>query len=423
MLALFYPGYVSSDAAEQWLQARTGRYTSAHPVLMAMTWSLTERVLPGPGGLFALHTALFWGALGWLARELFRRPLAQIATVAIIGLWPPVVGTLAHLWKDVPMVAFGLLALALLMYELRHPSRKLLALAVLSLTLACAYRHNALPLAVPLLWHIVARWLPGGHVWMRAMLTATLTLAVSVLATLPNRLPQVEQRAVWPVIALWDIAAISIERHVLLIPPSWHLPDLELPDLEQSFQPWSCTTIFSTNKLWISTYNRLSDRQLDELRNAWWRAASGNPAIYARHRLRVAGLLFGLDRRTLPPPGHLALSPGWVQIRENPPINAPPSPVRNHATNALMALTVTPLFAGWLYVAALAAAALVTRRRRVHPLFWPTLLSALAYMAPLPLIAPSAEFRYLLWPVIAALLVLALRLADGDERAASAPDR
>ncbi len=416
MLYVFYPGLMSPDSASQWLEARTGNYTSAHPALMAMTWSLTERVLPGPGGLFVLHLLVFWMALAWAASELFERRWSQVCFVLVIGLWPPVTNMVAHLWKDVPMVGLSLLAVAALARDTRHPSRRCLAIAAIALVLACCYRHNALPLAIPFLWRIVQRWprpLPASAIaaWKRPrqwLLTAALTLVAAALASIPNRLPQVTERPAWPLTAVWDLAAVSIAEKRMLIPESWFLGDLALPELEQAFTPWSNTPIFATNKLLITLFATPSTKQMSDLRAAWMKTMFKYPGAFAHHRLRLTAMLFGLMPNLVPP--YLVFAPDFFQMTDNPPLERrhPQAQQRWEAVGHRLART--PIFAGWFYVALGMALALSAGWRSAHPLLMPILFSAALYMAPLPLIAPSAEFRYLAWPVLAILIALILRL-------------
>ena len=56
-LWVFWPGYMSWDSAFQWWQSRHDTFDSVHPPLMAMIWQLSDRVVPGPGGMFALQAA------------------------------------------------------------------------------------------------------------------------------------------------------------------------------------------------------------------------------------------------------------------------------------------------------------------------------------------------------------------------------
>lgn len=410
VLAVFWPGFMSPDSAEQLDQARTGAWTSVHPPAMAFTWALAERVLPGPGGLFVLHTALLWGALAWLASGLFRRAPARVAFVLLLGLAPPVLATSMHLWKDVPMAAFALLALAALVQAGHRPPGRsrvvLLALAALALALACAWRHNAIALVPPLAWWLAVQAGIAGR-WRRLAAAAVLTGVVAMLAALPARHPSVAQRAVWPVTAVWDLAAVSIAEGEMRIPADWRHPDLDLATLAAAFTPWSNTSVFDTGQLLISLYNPPDPARHASLRAAWLAAWRDHPGAMAGHRLRLTALLAGLAPSARPV--GLVLAPAMVQPRQGAPVALPANAWRDRLVRALSWLAATPVFALWPY--ALAAVLVTAWQRRRHPLAWPLLASAAAYCLPLPLLAPSAEFRYLLWPVLACLVALALPAA------------
>ncbi len=409
---LFWPGFMSPDSASQWAQARGGRYTDVHPPILALIWSLTERLVSGPGPVLLLHLVLLWTALAWLAQGLFARGRWQVLFVLVVGLWPAVAGISVHIWKDVPMAAFALLAVAALVEERRHPGRWRLLLAVLFCALACAYRHNALALALPLLWYVSGRWLPSAdrRRWARVLLTLLLAAVVALLSALPSLHPSVTRRTVWPVTALWDIAAVSIARDELRIPASWQARPLTVEALREVFTPWSNTSIFATGKLEISLYFDPSSAQMADLNNAWLRLWLEAPLDMLRHRTRLMAMLFGVDRADVPE--RLILQPGWHHLDVNPPLPVPPSPLRDRAIEALNALVATPLFAGWPYLCVVIALLLATWRRRVSPLLRPLLWSAVFLCLPLPVLAPSAEFRYLYWLVLVALVAPFLLRAE-----------
>src|SRR5437868_6718673 len=62
----FAPGYMSSDSAAQLEQARSMAFRDDHPIFMAVVWHYTDQILPGPLGLFALSTGLYWFGLSLL---------------------------------------------------------------------------------------------------------------------------------------------------------------------------------------------------------------------------------------------------------------------------------------------------------------------------------------------------------------------
>ena len=85
-------------------------------------------------------------------------------------------------------------------------------------------------------------------------------------------------------------------------------------------------------------------------------------------------------------------------------------------TRALDMLSETGLYRPWLYVLLSTVVFLASFRIDARPAFLARhiALSGLLYVAPLPLIAPSVEFRYTIWlfeatVVAVALMVVALR--------------
>lgn len=419
-LLLFYPGYLSVDSAVQLWHARTGAYTSDHPVAMAMLWSWIDPVWPGSGGLFVLFVAGFWLALAWLAYELFPRGRPQALTVLIIGLWPANLALIAHVWKDVPTATCAVLAVALLLRERRLPSARLRWMLWAPLVVACLFRHNALPFVLPLLWYWSGRWpsLTDSSV-RRVVATVTATAAIALVAALPNHLPSVTQRAVWPLLQTCDLAALSVRTDQMLIPDSMQEQSLSLEELRAVLKPYALITAFETRKLVIATFQDLTPQQSNDLNRAWWSAWRQHPLEFIAHRAELTGLLLGLDQSAMPV--SLTVAPGRVPPPVGPPVQAV-WPWDAAVMRAVTYLGGTSLMAGWPYVLLGLMLILGAVRRRVHALFWPVLLSAALFAAPLPLVAASAEFRYLFWPIIAVMIALALRIADpGRQQAESGP--
>lgn len=440
---LFHPGYLSWDSAYQWFQVRSGEWNNVHPVIMTLVWSVTDRVWPGPGGLFLLHAALYWSGLALLATALLRRGWAQGLLVLGLGLMPVVFALLPHLWKDIGMLVALIWTVALLAHELRRPSRALRLAAVLALAVACAYRHNALPLALPLLWYVAGRELaasragsavaaPGTPVpaggppaarspwrqrlrrsWRQGVLTAGLLLAVLLLAGLPNRLPGVERFQVWPVTATWDLAAVSVAQREVLLPEAIIEPDLVLADLDNHFVPFAAPPIYNSTRIRMSVGpTAFSPEQMAAVNRAWLGLWLHHPGPYLRHRARLAGFLFGLFPQDLP--DDQIVYYGVMPFADNPPVAVADSAGARTWRHWVAGWVNTPLFAFWPYALVLVAVAVSIRGGRSHPLLRPLLWSCLLVTLPLLVAAPSAEFRYLIWPVFCAGLAVVLRLLPAD---------
>lgn len=403
--ALFWPGYLSWDSAYQWWQARHDQFDATHPPLMAMIWQLTDRWVPGPGGLFLLQLALLWGALALFVAALPLRPWLRVLVLLGIGLWPPLLGLQVHLWKDLWTLAGFVFATALLAWELRAPSTWLRGLALLAVVLACAFRHNAITGALPiLLWLVIRQW-PDARLWQRCLQLAALTAITLLLAALPARDSRVKPvDSVWSVVTLWDAAGVSLREGALVFPPELVAPDLTLADLREHFSDYSNTTVYGSGKLKHSFDGPYSDAQRDALHALAWQLPTQHTAAYLAHRWRLAQLLFGLDQAGLP--DDQVLMPGIHQYGDNPPLTAQRSALHDTMLRQLWALIDTPLFAGWCYLAASLAVLLFALLRRAapeHGLAAVLAASALCYALPLALVSGSAEFRYLAWPVWSAL--------------------
>jgi len=428
-LWLFAPGFLSWDSAYQWSQARSGTFDALHPPLQTLLWSLIEPYWSGPTSMLLLQQLMLWIALAGIAASLPVHWTLRVLLVLLVGLWPPLFLLSAHIWKDIPMLGAFLLSVWLLRLELARPGWKLRTAALLMLLLACACRHNAITGVVPLLLWLVWRSLPALRDPGRAFalrfgaalaLTLPLALLLQAAAQLPNYLPGVKRTpAVWSVVALWDMAAVSIAEDRLVLPADFILPDTRVEDLRPHFTDWSNTTVFNSGKLIPTLAADFSETQINALRSAWLRLPLEHPQAYFAHRARLASLLFGFDTAALP--DHQVLMAGFVQMQGNPEITQTPNDLRDRVLGWAARNTDGPFFMGWIYLAlAFAVMTLAALRMRSHDpgaaIAAAVAASALAYALPLALVSGSAEFRYLAWPIAAALLAPALLAKPGNSK-------
>jgi hypothetical protein len=205
------------------------------------------------------------------------------------------------------------------------------------------------------------------------------------------------------------MAAVSLREGRLLFPPGFASPELTLAELQGYFRDYSATTIFQTGHLQTTLYSNHSAEDVRRLLAAWLRLPLDHGRAWAAHRLRLCALLFGWDRAGRP--DFLVFGPIRYELAGNPQIRYRPSAAQPHVMGRLHSLSGTALFAGWLYlllaVATTVVAGLLAARGRALPqagLSAAVALSCLLYSLPLTVLAGSAEFRYLAWPVLAALL-------------------
>jgi len=428
----FYPGYMSWDSAYQWWQARHGQFDPTHPPLMAMIWQLTDRLVPGPGGMFLTQQVLYWLALGGFAAALPCRAGYRALLVLVLGFWPPVFGVSAYIWKDVWTLGAFAAAAALFAGEIQRPSRVRLALALLMLALACSFRHNAITGAVPLVFWAVVRWPTDGG--FRSVRTPLLTLALCLAVLGAAKLPDLDSRvtpvdSVWSVVTLWDAAAVSLREGELVYPSELADPELTLEELREHFVDYSNGPVFLTGKLNHSLDGPYTEQERNALRQLAWDLPSRYPASYFGHRLRVSELLFGWDRAGLP--DGQVFWPILHGYKDNPVLEVERSSFQLAIAQRLVGLVDTPWFAGWLYLvgaAILMALGWVWRRMPHAGLGAALAASSLGYALPLSLASGSSEFRYLAWPLLASLMALVLlglagwlRARGWDQRMSGTP--
>lgn len=409
---VFYPGLMSVDSAVQYAQAmRVLPLDDVHPPLMSLLWRASDHLITGPGGLFLLFATAWWGGLATLCWQLDVSRLRRWSIFLGVGLWPATFLMLAHLWKDVAMTAALLLAAAATLAWRRRRSPTLRAVALGLVLLAVCLRHNGLFAALPLLGWLC--WpLPGEvpRAWRRAFAA---TLLATLLALAPGLLLRATGAArvqPWSVVALWDLAAMSIDAERVLLPDSVITPDLSVQALRQAYVPWANPPLFDLGLIQLSFYRPFTEVQVRDVMRAWCDAVWRDPVAYAKHRARLARyLLFGFPADL---PRELIYVPQRV-VLDGVELSVAAVDEREWPWRVANRLRTTPLFAGVLYLGlALLALGLGWRKRvgAARELVVVLSLSAWANALPLFVISGSAEFRYLTWTALAALVAFAISL-------------
>jgi hypothetical protein len=417
-LALLYPGQYPFDSAYQLWQARSGTFSNITPVPMIWVWSLLLKVFGNPASLLCLNLAMFWTGLGLCFHVLRAPQWLKIVGILLVGLNPLALVQMAHLLSDAHMTAVMFLGMGLIAQSLRTGSRAMLVTACILFIYAGTIRQNALAAIIPLgalaLYAFRSREPIEKKTFLASMVVAGALTAMA--ATTFDRTIATERHTVWPILALWDLAAISVATDQLLLPPFTHGEGLSVEELRETgaFNPISTTYLFShsTSGIRDGFDSPYSTDQQWKLAMAWGRAAAQHPLAYLAHRARTASLLFG--RQSKAPVG-MPYFEARMGFRDNPPL---PEPWLASAQQQLYRLadqlTSTWLFSALPFVLVEALSLLLAWRRRTDPhaaLAIGIASSALVYAASFVVLAPSAELRYLTWPIIAAVPAIAFALS------------
>lgn len=412
-LWLFFPGFMSWDSAYQWWQVRHGVFDPAHPIVMVMIWRFTDMIVPGPGGYFIFQTCLYWLSLTLFVSALNLKPWLKILTVLCLGFWPPLWGLSLHLWKDIGAISFFCLAAGFLAHDYRNANRLWRFSALLCIVLACAYRHNALSAGAVFLAYLVYREVslgaqkPASGKKLIALGSLLLVAGVSLILMLPNYLLKLKNEPLWPLQAQWDIAAVSVRENQLLFPPGWASPKLTMEILKRDFDPSVNVPVFKSSLVYLNPYYPMSEQDFSVLKKAWLRLPIDHPKAYLQHRWYVSKNLLGWQDIAHP---NYVFAPGIVRYKDNPDIAVRQTALSNSVQARLMSIIETPLFFGWCYLL-LASVGLFWSWARRNSLAFMLSASALCYVLPLAILAPSCDFRYLAWLLQGSLLALLAILA------------
>lgn len=421
-LLLFYPGYMSWDSAYQWWQVRHGLINPAHPPIMVLIWQCTNALLPGPGGYFIFQTCLYWCALGLFVSALNLRPWLKLLVVLGLGFWPPLWGLSLHLWKDIGTVSFFCLAAACLAQDYHRPHQLWRLSALLCVVLGCLYRYNALSAGVFFIIYIVHRdfsfrcSVSKRRKIKVAVISLTVLGGIQLILMSPTYLLNLKSEPLWPLQAQWDIAAVSVYENKLLFPPGWTSPKLTMAVLKRDFDPSVNVPIFNSSLIYVNPYYSMSDHDYAVLKKTWLWLPIEHPHAYWQHRWYVTQNLLGWRQDSRHP--NFVFAPGIVPYKDNPTLVVTQAPAANFVQAALLALIETPLFFGWIYVL-LALFVTAWAWRKKCSLAIALSLSALGFVMPLILLAPSCDFRYLAWLLQGSLLaLLALFALSADKHVA-----
>jgi hypothetical protein len=411
------PGYMSADSGDQLEQARAMRFRDDNPVLMALIWHYTDRVIEGPLGMLVLMTVIYWTALGVLFWSVEGPLLARAIALLAVGFYPPTVVNVPVIWKDTLMQAALLGAAACLAvptWRFRW-ARYLGALAFVIVALGA--RHNAatgiwplfiIPLSTFPLFARRPRWLQLLATSL-AGLALTLALTVGVDRALSST---AERTEFWQMIPVFDLAGMSLQAGELLVEPESGVltPGMGLEQIARFYQPnyvsklYYCVRFRGRRCVPVFRHTTNPER-LQALSRNWRRAIMQHPTAYLRHRLEVVKSLLGIQMG----------APGTFYVEGIPhhPM-AKPYPQRRRTLQLFQWLDGQfgkAWFLPWVYVlmgCLLLAPALWSYLKRRRPLPLVFLLSGLSYMMGLCIATGSAPYRYTVWCSLSVVLAFAL---------------
>jgi hypothetical protein len=422
MLAANLPGHLSLDSVVALHEGRTGVRETWAPAVVSWILGRFDEVLSGTGLYVAASGALLYGSLLALRGLRPRTSWAAPATALAAVLTPGLLIYQAIVWKDVLFANLATAGFVLLAHAARHwpePTRMApLALAALCFALAALVRQNGAVTAVAAA--LALAWISRGGGW-RASLGWGLggLVAVALLAAGINVAVQPERVAP----KLRSNAGLLVLQHYDIVGAAAHDPALTFDVLAKT-NPAAAALL---RRKAAATYSaeRVDTLDVDPaFRRALWRnpdpvmAAQWREVItrhtgdYLAHRSAAFVQVFATPKLDRCLPVHVGVT-GPPALLEDLDIAGVVEP-QDQALGAYAARFFgTPLYSHLTYaaIAALAAAALLWRRKPADVAMAAMLLSALAFTATFFVISVACDYRYLYFldmAAISGLIYLAL---------------
>jgi hypothetical protein len=389
-----YPGYMSTDSILQLYTVRSGDFSDYSPMMTAV-WSTLEWVIAGPFPMLALQSGLFiFGAWAILATRL--TPRVAAVTASLVLLFPPVFSTMAVIWPE-PLMAGALLAAT--GAALQGTKRWTAAAACFAL-LACAC-HPAAFIAV---FAVLLALLPPQAWWRRAVVGLGAAIAIMLLALGANELATVvETHTHEQNLQMLDIVGTlrraKVKDEAALRRAVEGMSVASDADLVPRMGASASAT--SPYSLWhgdTRVFDPIAtDEQADATHAAWRRVIREHPGAYLSHRWAI----------------WRAMLKGRAQVFDNfgsPDLLAPlhhraiPSDWEKGVQKIVHGFAKTPLFWPWIYLVLGALAIFFARKL---PLFRNIAIAGIAYQLAVLFTAPSTEYRYAHWLVVAVTLAVA----------------
>jgi hypothetical protein len=401
-----YPGFMSFDSAVQLREARAGHYSDWHPPVMAFIWRYLDMVVAGPLLMLLLQSGLLlFGSYALLRRV--ARPTYAACGAAGILLFPPIATAMAVIWKDSLMVGAVVAGLALVLAESRR--RRIAGLALFAL--AAAVRYNGFTITlVPMI--ALFRWNDATGALRRYAVATIAWLATVGCAQLANRALVDEPMHPWH----GSVAMFDIVGTIRFSPP---LDDDTLAEalrgtpllVAHDFQREARAAYDPTAGVFriIDTFMKqpTDAEQRDAVARAWWQLVSAHPTAYLEHRWQVFERVLSLQREAEP----------WIWTGIDGTgadlVQLTPTRFQNKLMRAAHRFATSWLMRVWVYLLSslVVGAIAIAMRDRVAIAI---VVSAISAELVLLIAAPTDDFRYSLWLVVAALLatfhVVATRL-------------
>jgi hypothetical protein len=413
----FYPGFLSPDGIDQYQQAISGQYNDWHPPIMAVLWSLLNKIYNGPAPMLFLQLTFLW-----VSSYLLMTSISYKVWSVVIGLLmfaPYIQNFSGYIIKDSQMAFSWLLAFSI-MFWMVNKGRKLSVVGGIGICLLLLYgsmvRPNALPGVIPLCYLFVWIVSKNKNVVIKAAWTIGLFLLMAASQyVINNVIIKPEPAHAEDKLYLHDLTGVFIKTHKNVFPAEMYkIPGFDTGYLAKHYTPATFDDIWDNpDKVHVQVADT-EESITPQLQAAWVKAIKAYPLVYLQNRYE--GFLYYLRIKNR---GEFNYTIRWMEdnkygfvFRPNIVSNLFGSPIDVQKELPYM----KPWF--WFFLNFILLLFIPKVRNNFLKVGYSMLLySSLLYALPCFFIFQTdTDFRYFYWNCIACSLAICLLVADKYKR-------
>ncbi|EEX2882573.1 hypothetical protein ACS1L5_000959 [Escherichia coli] len=401
----FYPGWMSPDSIFQYNNAVTGYYNSWHPVIMAWWWRVLGYITDGPGPFLVQNLMLFWIGFYFIAKTLSRYIGWGSIVVLLLAATPSVLIIMAQLWKDAVFTSLAIFGLGIIFRSIDtgrfYKSVFLLFVFVLSLAVGC--KPNGLFVAIILIgWWFIANPKVSTK---RSKLILSLTSVFLVMAipfSISKCLPVYKISPI-QYIQSYDLLGISVIENKTLLPDYiTKKVGLSKDNAREFYFPGGNNLMFYNSP--AGNIATTDPEYLKDLQSRWISAIKDYPMAYIKVRFDnfIELLRWGATHPASVAADVIVNNPwGYVFI---------PNKLSDNYIDSIDKYPF--LYFPWIYLVTSALLFLLTKVLPRELRFFNVVLVLVVFSFSLPhfFIAPAADYRYLHFSVVCAVVQLGMFL-------------
>lgn len=424
---IYFPGIMTPDSIEALRQAESHIFIDLAPPSMPFVWSLLNHIYFGPVSMLVFNNTIFWAALCLFSLWLIPGSnIYRVIFIFLFGLFLPIFTQMGFIWKDITCFSSLFLACSLLLFAgdtSKNIMRFILIFtAICFLFFALTLRHNAFAALIVLCFWVVSlvfyrnlRYQSIKVAVFGAVLFGVLLLANKLFT---DKLLNGYQCYPSQMIKLYDVFGISAVKGETIFPAYLE----KKKNITKTIKEYSPGSNFFMAPYWSCNANENS-----ELNKFWVHAIIQNPLAYLQHRMMVFGWLFigGSPQYYMSSPNSygFVFKPNYVfkqyykfvdlftiKLIFLKNVHSKYYPTYGHDMH------VRPLFWGgiyWFGCLLISVVSFFSRRRlKNFSAIFGIALSGFIYGAGYIIYAPTCEYRFWMWTVVAFMVSTAIYIKN-----------